>query len=543
MANNNADIELLAGLSIDSSEIEILKAIKILDKRIRANKDGRIKLNADIDEGVIKSTLEKLQKLFSSKELSIDTKNSINAITKEANAFLDVAQSASKASVEKMEFAKANERVRDTADNTTEAINRERSAMESLGNIDYILNNINMSGRQGNSVFQQFGNTFREAFSAYTLANLMQDALYKVVDAGKEAIETVRDLNKETTSLIMATGADRSVVEQYMSDYNAVGQELGFITSDISQAANNYLRQGHSVADTNELIKDSLILAKVSELETADSTEYLTAIMKAYKLQADEVLNVVDKLSAVDLSAAVDAGGIAEAMSRTAVSAQLAGVEIDQLIAMVSTVGEVSQAGMSEVGNAIRTIFARMKDVSDGNLSRIGDDGTIEDLSNIEGTLEAVGIRLRETNNEFRNMFVVLGETADKWSEMSSVQKAAVSESYSGIRQSEKFNILMENWDKVRKYIEISEESSGVAAEKFNAYLESIEAKTNSLKASLENLATTTISDELLISVLEVGKEIVDLTADTGILKSVLIGLGTGATAYTFTHLARFMNE
>lgn len=543
MANNNADIELLAGLSIDSSEAEILKAIKIIEKRLKANINARIKLNADIDETVIKNTIEKLQNILKGKDLKIETKSSIEAITKEVDAMGDIVTVAKKASKEKLDFAKANERVRDSADDTTDAVNRERNAMNTLDDVDAILNNINRYGQQGNSVFQRFGTTFRAAFSAYSLANLMERALDGVISAGRKAIETVKELNKESTSLIMATGAERNVVEQYMSDYNALGQELGFITSDISQAADSYLRQGMSVADTNELIKDSLVLAKVSELETADSTEYLTAIMQAYKLKATEVIDVVDRLASVDLNAAVDAGGIAQAMSKTAVSAQLAGVSIDQLIAMVTTVGEVSQAGMSEVGNSIRTIFARMKDVADGNLSRIGDDGTIENLSNIEGTLGAIGIQLRASNNEFRNMFTVLDETADKWVDMSSVQKAAVAEAYSGIRQSEKFNILMENWDKVRKYIEVSEQSSGVATEKFDAYLDSIEAKTNSLKASLENLATTTISDKLLISILETSKEIVDLTADTGILKSALIGLGTGATAYTFTHLARFMNE
>ena len=44
MANNNADIELLAGLNIDSSEAEILKAIKVIEKRLKANHDARFKL-------------------------------------------------------------------------------------------------------------------------------------------------------------------------------------------------------------------------------------------------------------------------------------------------------------------------------------------------------------------------------------------------------------------------------------------------------------------------------------------------------------------
>ena len=90
MAKNNVDVELLAGLSIDSSEAEILKAIKIIEKRLKANTNAKIKLNTDIDETVIRNTVEKLQNILKGKELKIETKSSIEAITKEVNAMGDI---------------------------------------------------------------------------------------------------------------------------------------------------------------------------------------------------------------------------------------------------------------------------------------------------------------------------------------------------------------------------------------------------------------------------------------------------------------------
>ena len=49
----------------------------------------------------------------------------------------------------------------------------------------------------------------------------------------------------------------------------------------------------------------------------------------------------------------------------------------------------------------------------------------------------------------------------------------------------------MENYDRVKKYTKLAEDSAGTAEKKFNDnYLSSLEAKTQSLKASLESLSS-----------------------------------------------------
>lgn len=540
---NNADIELLASLDMNSSEQEILKAIKVLQSRIQSNSSAKIKVNAQIDESDITKTLEKLQKILKNKDISIDTKNSIVGIQQEASAMLDVVSSANKAAKEKLEFAKANKKVKESADDTTGAINRERNAMHSMENIDYILRNINIQGRNGNSVFQQFGNTLRDAFYAYSAANLLQDAIYKVIDGGKEAVETVKELNDAATSLRMATGESSEYINQLMSSYNTLGQELGAITTDVSESADEWLRQGHTINDTNKLIQDSMMLSKVSNLNSADSTKYLTSAMQGYKVAVEDVVGIVDKLSAVDLESATDAGGLAEAMSRTAEGAQIAGISMDRLLGMIATVGEVTQKSMSSIGESYKTVFSRMRDIKDDKLSVVGDDGEIEDLSNVEIVLNSLGIKLRESNQEFRNFQIVLDEVAASWDSYSSVQKAAIAKAFSGVRQQENFLVMMENWDKVVEYTNVASQSSGTAQEKFGYYLESLEAKTNSLKASLEKLASTTISDELYGSILDIIKGLVDATTESGILKGALAGLGTAGAVFAFEHLVTYLRD
>lgn len=124
------------------------------------------------------------------------------------------------------------------------------------------LNNVNATGQRSQGIFSSLGSSFREAFSAYSLANLMQDGLYKITDAGKEALSTVKEFNDLETDLAMATGESRSYTNDLMQSYNALGQELGSITSDVAKSADSWLRQGRSMSETNQLIKDSMVLSK-----------------------------------------------------------------------------------------------------------------------------------------------------------------------------------------------------------------------------------------------------------------------------------------
>lgn len=155
----------------------------------------------------------------------------------------------------------------------------------------------------------------------------------------------------------MATGQSREKTYELLQDYNKLAKQLGAVTTQVSDAADQWLRQGHSISDMTTLIKDAMVLSKVSQLDSAAATEYLTASMKGYEISVQDVIGIVDKLSAVDLESATDAGGLAEAMSRTAVTADMAGISMDRLLGYLAVTGEVTQKSMSSIGESFKTIF------------------------------------------------------------------------------------------------------------------------------------------------------------------------------------------
>ena len=304
----------------------------------------------------------------------------------------------------------------------------------------------------------------------------------------------------------------------------------------MTKGADTWLRQGKSISETNQLLQDTMVLSKVAQIDSDESSSYLTAIMKGYKMAADEVAGINDSLTSIDLAAAVDAGGLAEATSRVAASADLAGVSLNRLLGYEAAVGEASQESMSVIGNAFKSIFSRMSNIKAGNLELIDEDGTTQTLSDVETVFANIGVPLRDSANEFRNFGDVLDEVAAKWSNLSSVQQAAVSQSLGGVYQSNRVKLLFENYDKALQYEQIAESSSGTAMSKFeDAYLNSIEAKTKSLQASFESLSSNLISRDTINGILEATQALVEFLDKTNLVKGALAGLAVAGTLKGFS--------
>ncbi|MCD8049935.1 MAG: phage tail tape measure protein [Clostridia bacterium] len=377
---------------------------------------------------------------------------------------------------------------------------------------------------------ETFGTKIKQAFSSYLGFRLVREAFEKITEAVKDADEAITNLRE-------ATGDSYSETQKLVSAYTKLGQSLGATTEEVADSADEWLRQGKSVADTNTLIRDAMILSKVGQIDSADATEYLTSAMKGYNIEANEAISIIDKLSAVDMVSATDAGGLAEAMSKVAVTADTAGVSMDKLLGYIAAVGEVTQDSMSSIGNFYKTVFTRMSDIKSGKLELVDEDGTVESLSDVETTLKNVGIDLRSTLTEYNNYGDVLDALAAKWDSLSQVQQNALTKAFAGTRQSERFRVLMENYDTAIEYANTAAESAGTAEEKFNAYMDSIEAKTKSLQAAFEALATDTVSTETVGNIIDATTALVNFIDETHLLEGTIAGAGVYALVKAFTLL------
>lgn len=367
----------------------------------------------------------------------------------------------------------------------------------------------------------------------YTIA---YRAIWQVVSAMRDAVEQAKALNAAFTDIQMVTMQTDEATKELALSYSDLAVELSTTLTDIAQGADEWLRQGQTMADTTELLRASTVMARVGQMEDAEATEYLTSALKGYKVEAQDAMHVVDALSQVDIESASSVSDLAEAMQRSANVASTAGVDFERLIGYIGTIREVTQRSASVVGESLKTIFSRMGSVKAGTFLDEDLENEYEDVTtfanDVEKVLSKVGIKVRDTNHDFRDTQDILDDIAERWETFTDLEKNAVATAVAGTRQRENLISLMSNYDKALQLTEAAYNSSGSAMEKYNVYQQSIAAQQERITALWQTFIEKMDVDNFLSDLLAIAEAFMTIFSSntaTNILKfsGLILGLIT----------------
>lgn len=342
------------------------------------------------------------------------------------------------------------------------------------------------------NLWESLGTSFKMMITRFTQMGLAYSILNKFKKAFGEVTQSAAQLNKVMTGLRIVTGDSYEDAHKLMSGYADLASQLAATTVEVATAGQEWLRQGYDVAKVNELITSSIQLSTLGMMSAGDATKALTSAMKGFKMEASQASEIVDKFTTLDMRAATTAGDIATALSKFATTAQMAGLDIDQASAMATTIMDISQSDAGATGNALKTILSRYGNVKAGTFQSmsLGDsDDTTDKINDIERVLNTLGIQVRTSAREMRDFDDVLADIAEKWGYLDKVSQNAIATALAGTRQREAFAVLMNNYDRYRELLEVSQNSEGMAAKKYQSYLESLEASQKRLKAAWEDFA------------------------------------------------------
>ena len=511
------------------NRVELVNKLKEEVEKLGVEIDAQsglvIKPEAEELEGIAKKlgvTKEKFEKFYddigkeglkTAGKVEKSTQSTVNSTSKQVrNARQEVLRMYDTISKDPASKKIANEILKMTKsgvvnlDDLTDAMNRFRTAVAVSG-----------------ADVETWGQKFKKAF-----ANQVRSALASLItiDLGqilKGVYDNVVALDDAVVNLQIASGKSRTETKALVKEYAALAKQLKATTAEVSASADTWLRQGYSAKEAETLITNSMMLSKLGQIESEEAATALTSAMKGYKVAVEDTVNIVDKLTAVDMEAAASAGGIATAMAETAAGAGLAGVSMDKLIGYLAVVKEVTQDADESVGTFFRTLFSRMGNIKVGKY--VDEDG--ESLNDVETVLGELGIKLRESNDEFRNFSDVLDEVGKKWNDFSEVDKNAVASALAGTKQREKLIVLMDNYGTSLKYAATAAESAGTATQKYEAYTEGVTGSIQELKAAFEEFSLKALDSDFVTQFLDLGIELVEICSSVVSLIDALGGLNT----------------
>ena len=168
-AGNNAGEAIKLDLQINDEQL--LSNLRSSISKI-ASGDEPVKIDIDVDKNGLQ---EKLNSACHDMEIPVDFKIDSEDIASKIKAAVDGITDI------ELDLKVNTDSVKQTVDENLKKIEPEVDE-SGLTQLQQALHNVNTAGQQSQSVFSSLGSTFKEAFSAYSLANVMQDMLYKIAD-------------------------------------------------------------------------------------------------------------------------------------------------------------------------------------------------------------------------------------------------------------------------------------------------------------------------------------------------------------------------
>lgn len=383
-------------------------------------------------------------------------------------------------------------------------------------------------------IFNTMGNTVRWGVTA-SIFQTIQNSLYRAVDY-------VKELDTSLNNIRIVTSASNEDMRDFALYANQAAQSIGASTTSFTDAAQLYAQNGFNEEDYTRLAEITTKVANVTQQDTTAVSEQITALMAGYNMSIDQVEESLGGMAVVAAASAADLEELATAEQKVASTANSLGVSHEQLTAQIGTIVSVTRQAPESVGNAMRTLYARIADLQMGETL---EDGTT--LGNLSGTLANIGINVLDAEGNLRNLGDVLEELQDKWSELSNAQQIALGTQLAGKYQLNPFMALMENADMYNEQLDMMQNSTGALDEQQAIYMDSMQARLQSLSTAAEGVISHLFNpDDLkpgisaLTDVLNLITQIIDALGGVG---PILTGIGGIATKIFSNQIGQSINN
>lgn len=340
----------------------------------------------------------------------------------------------------------------------------------------------------------------------------------------QQTFNDIKELDKSFAEIAMVTEYSVQQMWQSYDQYAEMANKLGQSTQSVIQASGLFYQQGLDTEESLALTEDTMKLATLAGLDFAEATSQMTAALRGFHLEMDEGARVTDVYSELAAKAAADVQGIAYAMSKTASIASSAGMEFETTSAFLTQMIETTQEAPENIGTAMKTIIARFTELKENVAGTADSEFDDLDYNKVDTALKSVGVSLKDTNGQFRDLDDVFLELSQKWNTLDRNSQRYIATIAAGSRQQSRFIAMMENYDRTMELVGTAYDSAGRASEQFAKYQDTVEYKLNQLQNTWEQFRTQFFNSEFFKNIID-GLNVI-LGKITELSGGQLLGLG-----------------
>lgn len=341
------------------------------------------------------------------------------------------------------------------------------------------------------SRMQDFAKVLKQT-AKYQLSNNM---IRGFTGAIQSAYHYAQSLNTSLTDIRIVTGYNTDQMAKFAEQANKAAKALSTTTTDYTKGSLIYFQQGLSNDEVRERTETTIKMANATGESTSKIADQMTAVWNNFADGSRELSYYADVMTALGAATASSTDEISEGINKFAATSKTVGLSYEYATAALATVTARTRESADVVGNAFKTLFARIQGLNQGDTL---DDGTT--LNKYSAALDKVGVNIKTTSGDLKGMDQILDELGPKWQTLANDQKMALAQTVAGVRQYSQFMALMNNYDYFKENVQVARDSTGTLEKQADIYAESWEAAQKRVRAAAEGVYQDLIDDKFFIS-------------------------------------------
>lgn len=404
-----------------------------------------------------------------------------------------------------------------------------RNLKEILSDMINIENAEIRAGRAGRSFFDTLKNSRFHQIAAQ-MAGMF--SVYDVINVVKEGINTIRELDSAMTEVHKVSNATEGQYKSFRNTISSTAKEIATTNKELLNSSADFLRLGYSLDQASDLAKNATLFVNVGDgVDITEATEDMITAMKAFDIQAEDSIKIVDDYNQIGNQFALSATDIGEAMKRSASALETGNNSFEQSIGLITAMNEIVQ-NSENTGNSLKVLSLRLRGAKAELESMSEDtDGLCESTSKLREQIQSLtGVDIMLNDNTFKSTTDIIKELGAVWDKLSDSSQAATLEIIAGKSRANNIAALLKNYQKIDEVMESLGDAEGSALKENKAIVDSINGRIKTLSASIEEFWQTLINKNVvkdavtdLSKLIELGTKFVDTF---GVIPSLSMGVG-----------------
>lgn len=390
--------------------------------------------------------------------------------------------------------------------------NADRSA-KSLNELTARFNSLKSVVMSKGLTGRSLGDELSFIASKIGLKAMIGGATYQALNYLKQMISVVRELDTGMTNLKRVSEETESTYQKFMTSAANQARNLGSTMQQVIDATTDFSRLGYNLKEASELANNALMYSNVGDLDINTATDDIVSSMKAFNIAAEDSIKIVDTFNILGNKYALASADVGQGLKESASALATANNTMEESAAMITAITEITQDSAS-AGNALKTLSMRLRGAS-SSLEAAGEDtdGMCNSVSKLREKIKGLaGVDIMLDEDTFKSTYQIMGEIADKWADMSDINRASLLETIAGKTRANQVSALLNNWTTASSALVDSLNSAGSALDENTTYVDSIEGRIAQLKASYQKLSNDVIDSGLIKFFVSTGDAIVRAT-------------------------------